>query len=422
MNILHIEQSKMIREMMSDMVSGIGHGYLSAVSGQDAFGLMDTQKVQLIITGLELGDMSGETFMTRLLQSGHRDVPVVVLTSTDCLEVREKLFDLGVVDYIVKESITNEKLKNFVDAFEVKNDVISKIQNRSIAVLDDSPLVNTLIRNIFDLHGIRNVDIFTNAVDLLKSEKQYAIYILDLILPGISGEEVLLELRKKAENSVIILMSSVTNYKTISDILSSGADDFIMKPFDASVFMARIKAHSRNFILREELERANKALERLAVTDGLTEIYNHRYIVKRVEDEIERSKRYGNPLSILLFDIDNFKRINDTYGHIFGDEVLRSISMRVRSILRYSDAVGRYGGEEFLVVLPETDAGMLKIVGEKICRGIETMTYSRPGVSVTVSGGGVVFDKHSPIELIRCADQALYQAKGNGKNRIEYFE
>lgn len=420
MKILHIEQSMLIREMMHDVVNSIGHEYYSSKSCEDAYKVLEEKNIQFIITGLELADTTGESLMESLLESDYRDVPVIVLTSTDNMDIRKKLFDLGVVDYIVKDTITSIKLKSYIEAFEVQDDVISKIRTKSIALLDDSKLVNTMVRNIFELHGIHNVDSYYTAEDLLNSDKEYAIYILDLILPGISGEEVLLTLRKRARNSVIILISSISNYKTISNILSSGADDFIMKPFDASVFMARIKAHSRNFILREELERANSELEKAAITDGLTKIFNHRYIVDRVEEEIERSKRYGKPLSIFLFDIDNFKNVNDTYGHQVGDEVLRRIAACMKELVRQSDSVGRYGGEEFMVILPETDIEKANHVGEKIRKAVEGMTFSDETLKLTISGGGVEYKGQSPTILIKTADEGLYQAKREGKNRLCY--
>lgn len=420
MNILHIEQSMLIREMTYDMVTDIGHKYYSAKSAEEAFSILESKEIQFIITGLELADSTGEALMESLLKSDYKEVPAIVLTSRDSLEIRKKLFDLGAVDYIVKDSMTGVKLKAYIEAFEVKDDVINKMRNRSIAVLDDSRLVNTLIKNIFELHGIKNVDVYSEPESLLDSDKEYDIYILDLILPGISGEEVLLQLRKKAHNSIIILISSISHYKTISNILSSGADDFIMKPFDASVFMARIKAHSRNFILREELENANRELAKAAITDGLTQVFNHKYIVDRVKEEMERAKRYGQSVSIFLFDIDNFKGVNDIYGHQIGDEVLRSIAGVMKNLVRGSDCVGRYGGEEFLVILPETDIESAKIVGEKIRTAIEKMTFSQEDLKVTMSGGGVQFIDQTAIELIKTADEGLYQAKHNGKNQNAY--
>ncbi len=422
MNILHIEQSTLIREMTRDVVANIGHGYFCTCGGQEALDILEKEEIHFIITGLELSDITGEGFMKQLSASKYKDIPVIVLTSTDCMDIRKKLFDLGVVDYIVKDSLTDEKLKSYIEAFEKKDDVIKKMMNRDIAVLDDSVMVNTLIKNIFDLHGIRKIDTYTSAEDLLAAKKDYAIYILDLVLPGISGEEVLLTLRQKSKNSIVILISSISNYKTISNILSSGADDFIMKPFDASVFMARIKAHSRNFILREELEHANAELAKAAITDGLTQIYNHKYIVDRLDVEIERSKRYNSPLSIILLDIDNFKGVNDKYGHQIGDLVLKSIASSMTQLVRNSDLVGRYGGEEFMVILPETDQESARTVGEKIRMSIEALTYEDSEVHVTVSGGAVTFNGQCSQHLIRMADEGLYEAKSLGKNQIVYLE
>ena len=420
LNILHIEQSILIKEMVHDVVKSIGHKYFSTQNAEDAFRLLEENKINFVITGLELSDTSGDEWIKSLHLSKYKDVPVIVLTSTDNMEIRKKLFNLGVVDYIVKDSITDEKLKDYIEAFEVRDEVLNKMHHQSVALLDDSKHINTMIKNIFNLHGIKNVDSYYSAEDLLASNKDYAIYILDLILPGISGKEALLTLRKKAKNSIIILISSINNYKTISNILSSGADDFINKPFDASVFMAKIKAHSRNFILREELEYAYSTLEKVAITDGLTQLFNHHYIINQVEREIERAKRYGHNMAVVLLDIDNFKYVNDNYGHQTGDEILQSLAICLKGIVRKSDSVGRYGGEEFLVILPETNLEHAKICGEKIRKAVENMRFSVKNLKITISGGGVALKEQTAIDLIKQADEGLYESKYNGKNRITY--
>ncbi len=420
LNILHVEQSILIREMVHDVVASIGHVYFTSINAEEAFHILENHEIHFIITGLELSDTSGDKWIKKLHYSKHKDVPVIVLTSTDNMKIRKKLFNLGVVDYIVKDSITDIKLKNYIEDFEVRDEVLLKMQNQSVALLDDSKHINTMIKNIFYLHGIQDVDSYYTAEDLLASNKDYAIYIMDLILPGISGKDALITLRKKAQNSVIILISSINNYKTICNILSSGADDFINKPFDASLFMAKIKAHSRNFILREELALANIALAKAAITDGLTQLYNHHYIISQVGIEIERSKRYGHNMTIILLDIDNFKYVNDKYGHQMGDTVLKNLAEYLKKIVRKSDSVGRYGGEEFLIILPETNLEQAKVCGEKIRTTVENLQFSTNDLHITISGGAVVLNGQNEIELIKEADNGLYVSKYNGKNRITY--
>jgi len=175
--------------------------------------------------------------------------------------------------------------------------------------------------------------------------------------------------------------------------------------------------------LFESVQQANKTLEKLAVTDGLTGIYNHRYFRERLEEEILRSLRYNVPLSCMLFDIDDFKKCNDTYGHLFGDAVLKEIATRMLQTVRRTDIVARYGGEEFIIIMPQTSLDGAYIQAERIRKVIEEKPFDYVGksVKITISGGvaEVVQKETLTVEdLLRIADQCLYQAKRNGKNRV----
>jgi diguanylate cyclase (GGDEF)-like protein len=175
--------------------------------------------------------------------------------------------------------------------------------------------------------------------------------------------------------------------------------------------------------LFENIQKVNEQLQRLAVTDGLTGLYNHRYFRDRLESEFERARRYMVPLSCLIMDIDNFKKVNDTFGHLQGDSILREIAARTLQTVRKSDIVARYGGEEFVVIMPQTGAEGAKAYADRICREISEGTFEgmpTPG-AVTVSVGVAVFDPDRMFDceaLIRVADGALYRAKHEGKNRV----
>ncbi len=175
--------------------------------------------------------------------------------------------------------------------------------------------------------------------------------------------------------------------------------------------------------LFESVQQANKTLEKLAITDGLTGIYNHRYFRERLEEEILRSLRYNVPLSCVLFDIDDFKKCNDTYGHLFGDAVLKEIANRMLQIVRRTDIVARYGGEEFIIIMPQTPLDGAYVQAERIRKAIEEKPFEYMGkcVSITISGGvaEVIQNETLTVEdLLRIADQCLYQAKRSGKNMV----
>lgn len=418
MKILHIEVSKMIRTASRDIIEAMTHEYFEARGMEEAFEVLDKEKINLIITALELKDIEGELIIERLSGSPYKDIPVVVLTSTDSLELRRSLFDMGVVDYQIKKYFTPERLKGYIETIQLSDALIEKLRAFKIAVVDDSILTINVIRNIFRLNQIKYVDYYYDAESLLQSGLDYQLYIIDLILPETSGEELIYRLKEINDDNIIILISSSSNYKTISHILNTGANDFIVKPFDANTFIIRIKSHVRTYLLMKELEEKNKALLELSVTDGLTKIYNHRYMIQQLKEEVKRADRYKHDLSIILLDLDNFKRVNDTYGHQTGDEVLRCVARVIGEQLREGDVLGRYGGEEFLVILPETNVEDARRVGEKLREAVRRLRYDEQELLVTVSGGIAGFTHFDYSAMIKQADINLYKAKTEGKDRI----
>ena len=418
MKILHIEHSKMIRTASRDVIMELGHDYIEATSQKETYDQLDQNNIDLIITGLELDDIDGEALIESIMASEYASTPIVVLTSYDNLEIRKKLFQLGVVDYQVKKNFNSNRLKTYIEAIQINEELVKTLKKLKIAVIDDSILAVKVIQNIFELNKVNHVDYFYDAKSLLETDLDYDIYIVDLVLPETTGEALIDELKSNGKDNIVIMISSTSNYKTISHILYSGADDFIVKPFDANTFLVRIKNHIRQHLLLKQLEDKNAQLLKLSITDGLTEVYNHKYIVNRLDEECSRSERYDDKLAIILFDLDNFKKVNDTYGHQFGDEVLIAVAKGIKSVLRASDVIGRYGGEEFLVILPNTDSDEAYVVANKIRETVSNLIFSEVGFSVTLSGGISEFNHFSYSQMIRQADINLLEAKSTGKNKV----
>jgi diguanylate cyclase (GGDEF)-like protein len=175
------------------------------------------------------------------------------------------------------------------------------------------------------------------------------------------------------------------------------------------------------------LKEANDKLRELAIRDELTGLYNHRYFQDQLENEIVRVRRYKRPLSLLLLDLDFFKKVNDTHGHPAGDHVLRETGSTLLKLVRQSDTVARYGGEEFAIILPETAAASAKVLAQRVRRGIEQLkiSYKKKAIPITVSIGLACTDmaeddKMSRTEIISKSDQALYKAKHEGRNRVAF--
>lgn len=413
LQILHIDRSELFRKVMQEIILRCGHTVHSVASKKEALTYLSSNTVDLVITALEFDDGDAESLIIDMPQSAKKEIPVVVVTSSDSLELRERLFSLGVVDYILKSDVNEEHFKHFFATLSAEDELSRFMRDMKIAILDDSPIILKVVHRILDMNGFRYMDFYGSPQELLKSGKNYDLYLIDMVLPELTGDKVIKELRSMQPNAIIISMSQFTGEKSISTVLMAGADDYIHKPFDAASLLSRIKINVRSYQYK-------KRLELMAVTDGLTGLYNHRFIFERLEEETAKVSRYGRPLSVIMLDIDNFKRVNDTFGHRTGDEVIQSVANSIMANIRKTDVAGRYGGEEFLVLLPETDLKAARVVAEKIRSTVNQLSFATSALSVTISAGVAEAEKGETFEaLITRVDTKLYQAKRNGKNRVE---
>jgi diguanylate cyclase (GGDEF)-like protein len=253
--------------------------------------------------------------------------------------------------------------------------------------------------------------------------------ILDRRLPDMDGVMLAQELKARPEfkTRFVIMLTGEDDQADKVEGLDLGADDYVTKPFQYPELLARIRAGKRIVDLQKELLETNKRLERLSITDGLTNLFNHRKFQDELARAFEESARYARPLSLAIVDLDFFKKVNDTYGHAVGDEVLKAVSRLFQESIRSTDLAARYGGEEFAVMMPETDVHDAMTFAEKIRKLIEsTPLQTQAGqVPVTVSIGvaAVPHPKiHAAKELIVAADNALYRAKNGGRNQVQAEE
>jgi two-component system, cell cycle response regulator len=292
--------------------------------------------------------------------------------------------------------------------------------NEKILVIDDINFNIVILTNILEKEGFRVFSV-NNGLSILEITHRFKpdVILLDIIMPIMDGFEVckLLKSNYELKDIPVIMVTARTEGTDIKKALEIGAFDYVKKPFDEIEIIARIKSALRLKNLQDELKE-------LATKDGLTGLYNYTLLVELSEKEIAKQQRSNMDISFAMIDIDFFKKINDTYGHIFGNSVLKGLSNILVNSVRKGDIVARYGGDEFCLVLPETNIQDAFQLCERIRKKIETLNFNIGNETVKITGSMGVFlkDYRNNIdlsEIIQKVDKNLYKAKNNGRNRVE---
>jgi len=297
------------------------------------------------------------------------------------------------------------------------------VTTATILVADDSLVIRAVVRGELEDEGY----VVVEAVDGLAAVQQCRddppdVVLLDVEMPGLDGYQVLAEL--KADPALrdipVVFLTSRGEMDDVVAGLRGGAHDYLRKPFESPELLARVAAATKVKHLQDQLRQRNAELDQLSRTDMLTGMYNRRHLEQELERLHNDATRHRSPLSVLLLDLDHFKHVNDTYGHPAGDDVLQEFARRVSAELRAGDIGGRWGGEEFLIIMPRTALADASALAERI----RSVTAAAPVVSagasivITVSGGCAVGPGESPARLVQAADSCLYRAKEEGRDRI----
>lgn len=291
---------------------------------------------------------------------------------------------------------------------------------KKVLIADDSKLNIMMISDILRNEGYEVFSVMSG-LEVLESVRTIKpdIILLDVIMPGLDGFAVCAELKSSYElkNIPVIMVTARTEAKYLKTALEIGAFDYIRKPVDSIEVIARIQSAIRYKEYQDKLEE-------MAMKDGLTGLYNHALIIDLLAKEHSKQMREGGNLSFIMLDIDYFKKVNDTYGHLKGNEVLKGVADIMLSSIRDSDIAGRYGGEEFGLILPYISIDKVLIVCERIRRRVALQAFNLDGESVNITISiGVCFKpkdiEMSYNEMIKMADDALYEAKGSGRNNVK---
>jgi len=297
-----------------------------------------------------------------------------------------------------------------------------------ILIADDDPAFRDLLKERLAKWGYDVVvaEDGNEAWQALQADDAPSLAVLDWMIPGMDGIEVCRRVRKEKEEpyTYIILLTSQQRDEDIVAGMEAGADDYITKPFKHSELRVRLRAGRRIIELQNELLAARENLREKASHDSLTGLWNHEEILGILDRELARAEREKQCISVIMADLDHFKMVNDTYGHLAGDAVLRLTAKRMLSLMRGYDFIGRYGGEEFLVILPECCKECSVAFAERLRACVSSGSMDTPegmipvtiSIGVAASGGENGWAADS---LVKAADVALYRAKENGRNRVE---
>jgi diguanylate cyclase (GGDEF)-like protein len=305
------------------------------------------------------------------------------------------------------------------------------MEQQKILVIDDNIENIKLTGNLLKQNGYEVLTALSGLQGIkIAIEKQPDLVLLDLMMPEIDGFETARRFKEnpKISGIPIIFLTAKEINKFITKAFEVGGADYVMKPININELLARVDTQLSLKARTDELEKAydmiknkNKELNELLITDGLTKLYTRGYLMKKMKEEKTRYKRYKASFSLIMCDIDHFKKVNDTYGHDAGDLILKKISKLMQNSSREQDTIARWGGEEFMILLPETTIEEAHAVAQRILETLreKVYTYEEEEISLTMSFGLTMYeDKESIDELIKRVDEKLYEAKDNGRDQI----
>lgn len=422
---------------------------VTASNGAQALEICRRAECDIVLLDVMMPDMDGFEVCRRIKSNPNTHfIPVVLVTALDQPSDRLRGLEAGADDFLTKpvsdvvliarvRSLT--RLKMMTDELRMRavtsrdiglggpeRDAVADTgKGGRVLIIDDRASSQERLAHI--LCAEHEVDVEPNPADALftAAEGNYDLLIVSLGLQGHDGLRLCSQARslERTRNIPILALIEADDRKRLLRGLEIGINDYLMRPVDSNELLARARTQVRRRRYTEHLRDNVQVSIEMAITDALTGLHNRRYLESHLETLTQQAHLRGKPLTLMMLDIDFFKSINDSYGHESGDDVLREFATRVRKSIRGIDLACRYGGEEFVVVMPEADPGVATMVGERLRRAVacEPFTVDRGGkrVEVTISVGVATLEcGESVADLLKRSDQALYRAKRDGRNRV----
>ena len=427
---------------------------ITAFSGQEALHKTLKHSPDLILLDIMMPEMNGYEVSHWLKNNPvSQDIPIILVTALDGTEDKIKGFEAGADEYLNKPVNTIELLSRINSLLRLKH-YREQLLSRTLFEQDFSgsktnhdptegiqPLAKILIvednskdARIIQEHitgeqyHLETVNSGEAALDRVQKE-QFDVILLDVLLPGVDGFEVCRRIKglHQTDNLQVVLITCLSDLENKIKGIEQGADDYLIKPINGRELKARIKVLVKKKFCTDQLQRNYNHVLNSAIYDGLTGLYNQTYLKKFLEMELKRADRKRYPVGLMMIDIDDFKKINDLFGHLTGDLIIKDVGNLIKKSIREVDLSARYGGDEFVVVLPYTDqietTQIIKRIQEAVSNYRESEETLPQRELLTLSFGVAFFPNHGTTteELIRNADQSLYQSKQEGKNRYTFF-
>ncbi|SJZ56233.1 PleD family two-component system response regulator [Consotaella salsifontis] len=446
--ILIVDDIEVNLRLLEARLSAEYFDVVRATSGAEAIEICRTQAIDLVLLDVMMPGMDGYEVCRRLkgdFKTMH--LPIVLITALDQPSDRLMGLEAGADDFLTKpvsdlqlfsrvKSLTRQKLltdelriraETTVDLV-VRSDLVEQLRSsgldgRLLIVDEDAKAAERLARTVRGQHS-GTVAASAPAAFAEAARIKPELLIINLSAQSFDGLRLVSQLRagESTRSIPILLIGERHDEARIARGLDLGANDYLLRPVDANELLARTRTQIRHKRYADGLRQSLTETIELAVRDPLTGLHNRRFMENQLEKAMERSRRDGRPLAVLIADIDHFKRINDEWGHDVGDFVLKHFATTITAALRGSDLACRYGGEEFVVLMPEADARVARLIGERLRISVAENPIDLSGqrVNLTVSAGYSVYDptRDTSATLLKRADAALYLAKKNGRNQV----